>query len=314
MSHPPAVLVTGGSGFIGSWVVKKLKERGLTPVVLDIAPNPERWTRLLGKSTQWPIFESGSFVDRQFLQHICDKHSVDRIIHLGALLTPACQSDPYHGAEVNIMGSLAIFETARALGNRFQGIVYASSYAVYGAEPDDPSELISNESCQPPSFYGAYKLAVDSIALQYWKHFQIKSFALRPHVVYGPERTIGLTAGPSLAAKAIANGEGFELNYTGLAGYDYVEDVANLFVEASIATPSGANVVDLPSEVTSTDEIAAIFAELFPESKGKISVKGNGIPPNVPPVERPVSQFFPKFKATSLRDGLRKTVEYYRGQ
>ena len=120
---------------------------------------------------------------------------MSHIIHLAALLTPHCQEDPFTGCEVNVLGSVAMFELARACSPGIKGISYASSYAVYGPETDDQALGLTAASNRPPSFYGAFKMAVDAIAEQYWRHFGIASVGIRPHVAYGPERIVGLTSG-----------------------------------------------------------------------------------------------------------------------
>ena len=179
-------------------------------------------------------FVAGDLADKDRLHRVCQESEITRIIHLGALLTPACQLDPWLGCQVNVLGSVSVFEYARLHPDQIRGISFASSLAVYGPEADDlPRQTGTIDSTQAPSFYGAYKRSLELIAHQYWLHFGIRSLGLRPHVVYGPERTIGLTAGPSLAARAAATGELCQINYTGLAGYDFVEDVARAFVRGA---------------------------------------------------------------------------------
>ena len=134
-----SVLVTGGGGFIGTWVLRELLSRGLRPVVFDVQKNDERWQRILGSDAAKVAFVAGSLLDRGLLQRTADEQRISHIIHLAALLTPNCQQDPYAGCEVNVLGSVALFELARACAGRIKGISYASSYAVYGPEADDNS-------------------------------------------------------------------------------------------------------------------------------------------------------------------------------
>ena len=227
-----SVLVTGGSGFIGTWVLRELLSRGLQPVAFDLQRNTDRWQRVMGDTATDVSFVAGSLLDRELLQRTAREQRVSHIIHLAALLTPQCQQDPFAGCEINVLGGVALFELARACAGQIKGISYASSYAVYGPEADDGPLGETPGDNDPPTFYGAYKLAVDLIAQQYWRHYAIASVGIRPHVVYGPERTQGLTAGPSLAARAVAKSEPFTISYTGCVGYDYVEDVARAFVQA----------------------------------------------------------------------------------
>jgi nucleoside-diphosphate-sugar epimerase len=83
-------------------------------------------------------FVQGSLLDTYRLRRACDDFGITHLIHLAALLTPACQEDPWSGCQVNVLGSVALFELARARAAQIRGFSYASSCAVYGPEADDP--------------------------------------------------------------------------------------------------------------------------------------------------------------------------------
>lgn len=305
-----SILVTGGSGFVGTWVLRSLLNRGLSAVALDAFENAERWQRLLGPRAGEIPFVRGSLLDRELLSKVFTEHSVTHVIHLAALLTPACQQDPFAGCEVNVLGTVALFE--QAVASKVQGLSYASSLAVFGPEPDSAyaaKALLENRS---PSFYGTFKRAVELIAEQYWLHRSLASVGIRPHVVYGPERDQGLTAGPSLAAKAAALGETCQINYRGLVGYDYVEDVADAFVRTAMETPSGAVVVDLPSEAATVEELVQAIDAVVPGSQARITFGGPTLPRNDSPRDRVISEILLDWKPTSIADGIRRTIDFYR--
>ena len=306
------VLVTGGGGFIGTWVLREVLRRGARAVVVDVRPNAERWANVLGDRAGEVAWAEATLTDPESLRIAVERHSVTRVVHLAALLTPACQQDPWLGFRVNVMGGAAVFEAARR-SERVRAISYASSYAVYGPEAGAESESESeSESNRPTTFYGAYKSAVDLIAEQYWRHFGLASVAVRPHVVYGPERDQGLTAGPSLAAKAAATGADFHIGYTGTANYDYVEDVARAFVRAAFECPPGANAVDLKGEPATPEDFLHAIDAAVPGSAARITVGGPAMPVSVPPNPRYIAELFPDWHATSLHDGVAKTVDFYR--
>lgn len=311
-STPPTVLVTGGCGFIGTWVIRELRARGLSIVTYDTGTPPVRWRRILGSGFTSIPFVQGSLLDRTLLRRTIELQGVSHVIHLAALLTPACQQDPWEGAQVNLMGTLALFEEARRKPGRIQGFAYASSVAVYGGEPDHSTAGSPIPENQPETFYGAFKKATELMAHQYWRHHQVASIGIRPQVAYGPEREVGLTAGPSLAARAAADGGSYTIPYTGRIGYDYVEDVARAFVRGALETPSGANVVDLESSVASVEDIVTALTAVVPESRGKITIQGPSLPAYPPPIPHPISTLFPNWQSTSLSEGIRRTVEFYR--
>ncbi len=312
----PRVLVTGGTGFVGRWVVRALLQRGIDVVAFDHHAPDSRWRAVVGPQADSVPVAVGSLLDRDLLHALSTEHKFTQIIHLAALLTPDCQHDPFLGCEVNVLGSVALFDLARLSGGRIQAISHASSYAVYGPEAESgPVAAVSAASSQesgPPMFYGAFKLAVDLIAHQYWRHFGVRSVGIRPHVIYGPERCVGLTAGPSLAARAAARGEPFTINYTGKVGYDYVEDVAEAFVRAALEAPPGAFVYDLPSEVATPQQLIAAIDQVVPGSAAHITADGPLVPSNVPTHPNPISRLFPDWRPTPLSEGVRKTIEFYR--
>jgi nucleoside-diphosphate-sugar epimerase len=307
MSSDSRVLVTGGSGFVGSWVLKELLERGATPLVLDNRPAPERWRRVLGDAAARLNVSPVSLLDRDGLARLLDAERISHIIHLAALLTPECQSDPFRGCEINVLGSVAVFDAARLTG-RVASIVYASSYAIYGPERPD----VDQQPNRPPMFYGAYKQAFDGIADQYARHFGLASVALRPHVVYGPEREQGLTAGPSLACRAAARGESYTIGYRGVVGYDYVEDVARAFVASAFHPPRGHAGFEMPSVAATTEQFVDTLEAIEPSARGRIQVAGPFIPANTPPHPVSIAALLPDWTPTSLEEGIRRTIDFYR--
>jgi UDP-glucose 4-epimerase len=310
---PSTVLITGGGGFIGTWVVRDLLQRGLSAVVLDAGERPARWEHVIGPVSHKIPFVRGSLLDRELLRKVFADYRVSHVIHLAALLTPACQADPYEGCLVDVLGGVALLEQVRACGIQIQGFAYASSVAVFGEEADHASGDAETNN-QPPTFYGAFKKSFELIVTQYWRHFQIASVGIRPQVAYGPERNVGLTAGPSLAARAAARGEPFSISYTGSIGYDYVEDVARAFVRGALETPPGAHVVDLPGEMADVDQVIAAIVATQPEAARLLSAKGPIIPAHSPPSPCYISMLYPDWKTTSLAEGMQRTVAFYRAQ
>ena len=86
----------------------------------------------------------------------------DGVIHLAALQMPTCKANPVLGARVNVIGTLHIFEAAKALkakGATVPSIVYASSAAVFGPDAEYGEKAVGDLSMpDPQSFYGAFKV------------------------------------------------------------------------------------------------------------------------------------------------------------
>jgi nucleoside-diphosphate-sugar epimerase len=205
------------------------------------------------------------------------------------------------GGEVNVVGSLRLFELLRNRSEPIQGLAYASSYAVHGPT--------GGTSRSPETFYGAFKRSVELIAEQYSRHFGLHSVGLRPFVVYGAGREQGISAAPSLAARAAALGENYTFSFSGSAGLVYVEDVAAAFVRSALETPPGSHLIDMPGDAVTMEQVVEVLGRLCPDMRGKLSISGPPLPATRE--EHPVlmSSLYPDWQKTPLEEGLRRTVE-----
>ncbi len=93
-----AVLVTGGCGFIGTWVVRELLQRDARIFVLDAQPAPERWDRVLGRRATEIVCTHVALTDRDAIQSVIERHAVShvncradsssRVVTSGRLISP----------------------------------------------------------------------------------------------------------------------------------------------------------------------------------------------------------------------------------
>jgi UDP-glucose 4-epimerase len=294
----PHILVTGAAGFLGKAVARRLAARGVSLRLFDItAARP---------ALQALAAETGGEVacgDIRVANDVRDAlQGCGGVVHLAGVLTPVCRADPVRGAEVNLLGSVHVFESARALG--LQRIVYASTAGVYGPQGRAPS---------PVTHYGAYKLATEGVARALWHEHGLASVGLRPFVVYGPERHEGASAGPSLACRAAARGEPCTIAYTGAAGLVYVEDVAHTFEYAALDAPAeGARVFDLVGTVHTVDEVIAEIRRQAPGARIDAAGPPLGISTDID--DAALDAWFPQRPRTSLAAGIAATLGYYRSR
>jgi UDP-glucose 4-epimerase len=225
----------------------------------------------------------------------------EAVVHLAAVLIPTARKDPLLGARINVLGTLHVFEAAKRAGVR--GVAYASSAAVFG-----PHDGIHPE---PRTHYGAYKLCNEGNARAYYDDAGIRSVGLRPSTAYGPGREIGVTADPTLAMRAAAEGQPYTIRFTGATGMDYVEDVATIFAWAATQTPDGAHAFSLQGQLAGVDEVIAAIIEEVPDAQ--ISAAGPELMFAAQLDEEPLRAAFPELKRTALRDGTRATIAFYRG-
>jgi UDP-glucose 4-epimerase len=292
------VLVTGGSGFLGAWIVKRLAHSGHQIRIFDIAANKALVTEIAGASADAVEWQTGDIVEPDHVHSATQ--SCDAIVHLAGILTPDCRTDPVRGAKINLIGTLNVFEAARKRGIR--RIVYTSSAAVYG--PTDGHTPL------PDTHYGAFKLACEGSARAYWEDHRLGSFGFRPYVVYGPGRTTGLTAGPSLACRAAARDQSYTIPYSGSAGLVYVDDVAAAYEAALMREPDGAHVFNMPGEVASNHQVIAEIRRIVPGAKIDIAGPALQFTPDIE--QGDIDAVLPGLHQTRLGDGIRLTIAFHR--
>jgi UDP-glucose 4-epimerase len=212
------VLVTGGSGFIGSHVVDKLRERGHEPVIYDLRPSP--WHT----DPAYPVDTVlGSITDREALERAL--HSCDAVAHLAAVAdVNDVHAEPEDAERVNARGTVAVLEAARRAG--VKRIVYASTIWVYS--DCGPEEVDEDTLLPPPShLYTSTKLAGELYCKAYQELYGIDYTILRFGIPYGP-RAREAAVIPAFVNKAL-NGEPLTLAGDGSQSrkFVYVEDLAD---------------------------------------------------------------------------------------
>ncbi len=152
MSTRPAVLVTGGAGYVGSHVCKALDRAGVTPVTLDNLSTGHRW------AVKWGPLEIGDVRDTGFVADVITRHSLTAVLHFAALsLVGESAQRPFDYYENNVFGAVSLVSAMRRCG--LSKIVFSSTCAVYGVPDELPIE--ETEATRPVNVYGRTKLAVE---------------------------------------------------------------------------------------------------------------------------------------------------------
>jgi nucleoside-diphosphate-sugar epimerase len=162
--------VTGAQGCIGAWVVKNLVDRGEDVFVFDLDLEPKRLGLLLNAQALSGVrFIRGDVCESEQLDTEIQRQKIDYIIHLAGLQVPTCRANPRLGALVNVVGTINVFEAARARGKDLRGLVYASSAAVFGPEEDyGTSPLDESAALLPETHYGVFKQCNEERAGHCW--------------------------------------------------------------------------------------------------------------------------------------------------
>ncbi len=237
------ILVTGAAGFIGSFVSKKLLERGDEVVGLDnintyydvnlkygrlstlgVEEESVKWYKYV-KSSIYPNF---SFIrmnleDTQAMQMLFSNGGFDVVVNLAAQAGVRYSiENPYAYTESNVCGFLNILEGCRH--NEVKHLVYASSSSVYGLNGKVPfSERDS--IAHPVSLYAATKKSNELMAHAYSHLYKIPSTGLRFFTVYGPWGRPDMS--PMLFTDAILSNRPIKVFNNGdmLRDFTYIDDI-----------------------------------------------------------------------------------------
>jgi UDP-glucose 4-epimerase len=295
------VLVTGGGGFIGSHVVDRLLERGITPRIFDLSASPYHSPLEVETFT-------GSITDAANLD--LAMRDCDAVIHLAAVADVGhVLADPVLAEEVNTRGTLNVLEAAcRAKVGR---VVYGSTTWVYS---DCVEQNVDEETPipAPRHLYTATKLAGETYCAGYAELYDLESTVLRFGIPYGPRaRAAGVVAKfTDLAFEGEAltiAGDGSQTR-----SFIYVEDLADGIVAALAPEAAGRTYNLSGEEVVTILEIAERVQE---NTDGCEIVHTPPRPGDFPGKEisneRALEELGWK-AATSFREGVRKYVEWVR--
>ncbi|HEU4944128.1 MAG TPA: NAD-dependent epimerase/dehydratase family protein [Solirubrobacterales bacterium] len=295
------VLVTGGGGFIGSHVVDRLIESGITPRIFDLSASPYHSPLEVETFT-------GSITDPANLD--LAMRDCDAIIHLAAVADVAhVHADPVLAEEVNTRGTLNVLEAA--CRTEVGRVVYGSTTWVYS---DCAEQAVDEETLipAPRHLYTATKLAGETYCAGYAELFDLEFTVLRFGIPYGPRaRAAGVVAkftDLALEGKALTiAGDGSQSR-----SFIYVEDLAAGIVAA--LAPEAAN----RTYNLSGDEVVTILeiAETVQEMTGGCEIVHTPPRPgDFPGKEISNARALEElgWKAdTSFREGVRRYVDWVR--
>lgn len=261
------ILVTGGTGFIGSRITQNLLARGVPVIVFDSRPAPAR----LGDALSHPALRivEGDIANIDDLLSAMRAHGVERVIHTAALLGGPIEREPRLGMRVNIVGTTNVFEAARALGIR--RVVYASSMIVHGDQSDHGEAAVNEDSpLYPRTIYAYTKIVNEMVGRRYLDGLGLDCRGLRvcTPVGYGrDDRGAGGTVSRLIAAAA--RGLPSEIPYSSIERppYVYVDDEAEIFIRLCLAGNLSLPVYMSSATPASLGEIATIVTKYQPEAK-----------------------------------------------
>ncbi len=301
-------LVTGGMGCIGAWALYFLQRSGKKAVNFDLSADRHRIDWLMSAAEQAAIsFVQGDLRDTAAVKAVFAEYGISHVIHLAALQVPMCRANPVLGAQVNVTGTVNIFEAARA--NGVEHITYASSIGVYGPPSDFPPGLIQNDAPQNPrTLYGAYKVCNEQTAQVYYEDYGISSTCFRPYTVYGVGRDQGMTSEPTHALVAAVKGQPYKIGFSGTMQFHFAPDVARQFILAAERPLGGAYGFNMGQPSTTVADFVAITQDILPAAQIEVAPAPLPFPAGFD--DSALKAHFETVYETPLADGIAQTIKH----
>lgn len=175
------IIVTGGTGFIGSHLVEQLVNLGADVLVIDIVRHKSSYfaTQKLQKKVTLKLID---IAEREKIKKLFQKFQPNYVFHLAAeAIVEAAYEDPFRTFQTNVMGTVSILEASRTVKS-LKGVIVASSDKAYGKTKEAYTEKSPLQGDHP---YDVSKSATDLIAQTYFKTYGLPVVVTRFGNVYG---------------------------------------------------------------------------------------------------------------------------------
>jgi UDP-glucose 4-epimerase len=257
------ILVIGGAGFIGSFVVTELLKHPVNRVLVydNFARGKHNYLTEQLKDDRCTIFPLGGDIrEVDILNEAME--GMDYVISLAAMWLLHCKDFPRTAFDVNIAGTFNILEAC--VKNNIKKLIWSSSASVYGDAIELP--MTEDHPFNNKNFYGATKIAGEAMATAFNDRYGLKVIGLRYMNVYGPhqDQTAAYTGVVPIMLNKIEANKAPEINGDGSQAYDfiYVEDVARSNVHALLSDQS-FGMYNIGTEIqTSINELCELILEL----------------------------------------------------
>ena len=309
------ILITGGAGFIGSNLAKRLMDRGDKVVIIDNLNDyydpklkKDRVKHIL-KGYDFKFYK-GDIRDEKLLDKIFKTEKLDKVMHLAAMAgVRNSLLDPKLYEEVNIRGTLNLLELS--VKYKIKNFVYASSSSVYGNNTKVPFSE-SDPVDTPISPYAASKKATELIAHVYSHIYGLPTTGLRYFTVYGPWGRPDMAL--FLFTDAIVKGKPIKVFNHGKMSrnFTYVDDIVSGTMVA-LDTPQKYAVMNIGGD---REETLLRFIEVIEENIGKkakkkmMPIQPGDVPSTVADI-RKLRKLGWK-PTTRIEEGIKNFVEWYK--
>ena len=310
------ILVTGGAGFIGSYVCDRLLERGYGVICIDnlnLYYSSER--KIKNIEHNFGNINFKFFVmdikNKDNIEQIFQKNKIHKIIHLAARagVRPSIEKPLLYG-DTNVGGTLNLLELARKYN--VKNFVFASSSSVYGKNKKIPFSEEDNVDF-PISPYAASKKACELFCYTYSHLYGLNVTCLRFFTVYGPRGRPDMA--PFLFTKLISEGKSIKMFGDGNTkrDYTYISDVVDGIISA-LNKNLRFEIINLGNnKPVSLKEFISIIEKVLGK---KAKIKKEKIPEGDVPLTfadiekaKKLLDYNPK---VSIEEGMKKFIEWYK--
>ena len=257
-----SVMVTGGTGFIGNRIIRKLLDRGEEVVCFDLAPPRANLEPYLDRINVY----RGDITQLSHLLEAINNNGVHKIIHMAALLPPDTEERHSYAMQVNIGGTNNVFEAAR--WTEVERVVYASSIAVYGVQDTFGDRPINEDDLNDPiNVYGMTKSVNDFSAKRYIDRHGLDLVGVRICTVFGHGRVTGMTGmigGLLMSLPAIGKPVSMPFHQEEQSPMIHAEDAAEIFVRAALSNKLNHPIYISGGNMCSIKNMADIVRDIIP--------------------------------------------------
>lgn len=310
-----AYLVTGGTGYIGSYVVRDLLERGKEVVCFQRSGITPVFREVVGEHNIGKVkVIQGDVVDIVQLFQLIRGYGIDRIAHLSYAMPPSSELDPATALRVNCIGMNNILEAARLF--RVEKVVWTSAGIALGRIHDFYSKPIGDDDAlyMPVSMYGATKALNEYMSKLYYDKFGVDTIGLRVQLTFGVGRWHGVFGEIMDRFRKAALNIPVTIRSAEPTGFLYVENASNIIAQALDAPTTKTRVFNLIDGEYTWQYVAELMSKINPQARitvedGKPGSAGYWLPEvNTAGVQTELG-YKPKYE---FEDAVRKVLNSFR--
>jgi len=278
-------LVTGGTGYIGSYIVRDLLNQDKEVVCLQRSGVTPIFRNVVGDDNiNKAKIVQGDISNSIQLFNLIKANKIDKVIHASSLLTlgDASEANPSYTLQVNCVGMNNLLEAARLFG--FKRIVWTSSLQALGEIVKYHKEPISDDAIyKPNSMYSATKVLDEFMAKLYYDKFGVDSIGFRIGLILGVDKPIGpggiiTNFIKSAATDAPTTIKTVKADAARTLGLGYVENTSDLLVKACEAPTTKTRTFNAPEYQVTTQQLVESMRRVNPKAniimKDVVSPKG----------------------------------------